>query len=163
VGIPDPGCVRWGTPHTGSIAAVTSPGTGAETGAKQPPLRVLVYSDDVEVREQVMTALGPRPHPDLPELEYVEVATEPVVIQQMDSGRISLAILDGEAVPAGGMGIARQLKDEIYRCPPILVLTGRREDAWLASWSQADLAVPHPLDPAAVAQAVAELARRRLG
>ena len=80
-------------------------------------------------------------------MEYVEVATEPVVIQQMDSGTIDLAILDGEAVPAGGMGIAKQIKDEIYRCPPILVLTGRPQDAWLATWSRADAAVPHPLDP----------------
>ena len=126
-------------------------------------LRILVYSDDSDTRSQVIHGLGRRPHPDLPEAEYVEVATEPVVLQQMDSGLIDLAILDGEAVPAGGMGIAKQMKDEIYRCPPILVLTGRREDAWLASWSQADLAVPHPLDPAAVAGAVAELARRRLG
>ncbi len=50
-------------------------------------LKVLVYSDDVDTREQVILALGKRPHPDLPELEYVEVATEPVVIQQMDPRR----------------------------------------------------------------------------
>jgi len=59
------------------------------------------------------------------------------------------------------MGIARQLKDEIYRCPPILVLTGRPEDAWLAAWSRADAAVPHPLDPIVLARAVADLMRRR--
>jgi hypothetical protein len=41
----------------------------------------------------------------------------------------------------------------------VLVLIGRQQDSWLAAWSQADAAVPHPLDPAAVAQAVAELAR----
>ena len=62
---------------------------------------MLVYSDDVNTRQQVMLALGSRPHPDLPELEYVEVATEPVVISTMDVGQIDLAILDGEAVPAG--------------------------------------------------------------
>ena len=128
-----------------------------ETG--QQRLRVLVYSDDVNVRQQVILALGRRPHPDLPELEYVEVATEPVVIQQMDSGRIDLAILDGEAVPAGGMGIARQLKDEIYRCPPILVLTGRPQDAWLATWSRADGAVPHPIDPLQLGETVLRLLR----
>ena len=121
------------------------------------PLKVLVYSDDVDTRQQVILALGRRPHPDLPELEYVEVATEPVVIQQMDSGRIDLAILDGEAVPAGGMGIAKQLKDEIYRCPPLLVLTGRPQDAWLATWSRADAAVPHPVDPFQLGEAVVRL------
>lgn len=122
-------------------------------------LRILVYSDDAETRSQVILSLGRRPHPDLPEAEYVEVATEPVVLQQMDSGTIDLAILDGEAVPAGGMGIAKQMKDEIFRCPPLLVLTGRPQDAWLATWSRADGAVPHPLDPMLLAQTVLRLLR----
>ncbi|WP_110205071.1 response regulator transcription factor [Nocardioides daejeonensis] len=125
-------------------------------------LRVLVYSDDVNTREQVILALGRRPHPDLPEAEYVEVATEPVVIQHMDSGAIDLVILDGEAVPAGGMGIAKQLKDEIYKCPPVLVLTGRPQDAWLATWSRAEAAVPHPIDPLQLAEAVVGLLRPRV-
>ncbi len=120
-------------------------------------LRVLVYSDDVDVRQQVILALGKRLHPDLPDLEYVEVATEPVVIQQMDAGNIALAILDGEAVPAGGMGIARQLKDEIFHCPPILVLTGRVQDNWLATWSRAEAAVNHPIDPMVLAKTALDL------
>ncbi|WP_181410924.1 hypothetical protein [Nocardioides humi] len=125
-------------------------------------LKVLVYSDDVHTREQVILALGRRPHPDLPELEYVEVATEPVVIQNMDAGGLALAILDGEAVPAGGMGIAKQLKDEILDCPPLVVLTGRPQDAWLATWSRADAAVPHPIDPIQLADAVVSLLRARV-
>jgi DNA-binding response OmpR family regulator len=124
-------------------------------------MRVLVYSDDVNTRSDVVLALGKRPHPDLPELEYVECATEPVVIRTMDAGGIDLAILDGEAVPAGGMGICRQLKDEIYQCPPILVLTGRKEDGWLATWSRAEAAVSHPLDPIELAEAVIDLLRPR--
>ncbi len=94
-------------------------------------MKVLVYSDDSNTRSEVMLALGKRPHPDLPVLEYVECATEPVVIATMDAGGIDLAILDGEAVPAGGIGIARQLKDEIYRarrcwCSP----AGPRTAGW---------------------------------
>jgi DNA-binding response OmpR family regulator len=131
-----------------------------EASKTDKPLKVLVYSDDVNTRNQVMMSLGRRPHPDLPRLEYVEVATEPIVIEQLDSGEIDLAILDGEAVPAGGMGIAKQAKDEIYRCPPILVLTGRPQDAWLATWSRAEAAVPHPIDPIQLAEAVVGLMRR---
>ena len=123
------------------------------------PLRVLVYSDDRDVREQVVLALGSRPHPSLPPFEYVECATEPVVFQHLDEGDIDLVILDGEAVPAGGMGIARQMKDEIYDAPPVLLLTGRVQDAWLATWSRADSAVPHPIEPLRLAEAVIELAR----
>jgi DNA-binding response OmpR family regulator len=132
------------------------------TSADAAPVKVLLYSDDADTRQQVMLALGKRPHPDLPELDFVEVATEPVVIQQMDSGTIALAILDGEAVPAGGMGICRQMKDEIYNCPPILVLTGRVDDNWLAAWSRADAAVPHPIDPLELADAVIRLLRSRV-
>ncbi|QYJ04705.1 hypothetical protein KUV85_03210 [Nocardioides panacisoli] len=127
--------------------------------SKPTPLKVLVYSDDKSTREQVIMALGRRPHPDLAELTYVEVATEAVVIQNMDAGDIDLAILDGEATPVGGMGIAKQLKAEIFRCPPLLVLTGRPQDGWLATWSRADAAVSHPIDPIELAEAVIGLLR----
>ena len=130
--------------------------------ANTTKLRVLVYSDDSDVRQQVILGLGRRIHPDLPELEYVEVATEPVVWQQLDAGGIDLAILDGEATPAGGMGIARQMKDEIHNAPPALVLTGRPQDNWLATWSRADAAVSHPLDPIELAEAVLRLMRSRV-
>jgi DNA-binding response OmpR family regulator len=127
--------------------------------APAKPLKVLIYSDDVNVRKQVILALGRRPHPDLPEVEYVEVATEPIVVQNLDAGTVDLAILDGEAVPAGGIGIAKQMKDELSSCPPIVVLTGRPQDAWLATWSRADAAVPQPLDPVVLAETVVGLLR----
>lgn len=107
-----------------------------------------------------MRALGTRPHPDLPEIEYVEVATEPVVIRTMDAGGVDLAILDGEATPAGGMGIAKQLKDELDAPPPIVVLTGRADDRWLADWSRAEGVVQHPIEPFRLAEAVVPLLRR---
>ena len=122
-------------------------------------LRILVYSDNANTREQVMRALGKHLHPDLPELSYVEVATGPVVIRQMDEGGIDLVILDGEAAPTGGMGIAKQLKDELETCPPILVLTGRPDDRWLAKWSRAEAAVAHPLDPIELGRTVLGLLR----
>ncbi|MBX8688593.1 hypothetical protein A5722_19460 [Mycobacterium vulneris] len=123
------------------------------------PLHILVYSDNPRTREQVRLALGKRVHPELPELEYVEIATAPMVVSRMDAGGIDLAILDGEATPAGGMGVAKQLKDEVADCPPVLVLTGRPDDAWLASWSQAEAAVPHPIDPIRLGDAVVSLLR----
>jgi DNA-binding response OmpR family regulator len=130
--------------------------------SSERPLKVLVYSDDRTTRESVRLALGKRPAADLPVLEYVECATEPAVIKTMDKGGIDLAILDGEAVPAGGLGIARQLKDEIFQCPPVLVITGRPQDAWLATWSRAEAAVSHPIDPVRLAAVTADLLRQRL-
>lgn len=125
--------------------------------------RILVYSDDRTTREQVRLAIGRRPAADLPKVEILECATPPAVVKEMHSGGVDLAVLDGEAVPYGGMGLARQLKDEIYRCPPVLLLIGRRDDAWLATWSLADAVLPHPIEPMALADAVADLLRRRLG
>ena len=134
--------------------------TAAPDRTRDPAsLRILLYSDDASVRAQVRSALGDRVHPDLPPLEYIEVATAPVVIAHMDAGGVDLAILDGEAAPAGGLGIAKQLKDEIDPCPPILVLTGRPDDDWLASWSRAEAVVSRPIDPLRLAREVVRVLR----
>lgn len=121
-------------------------------------LTILLYASDRKTRQNVRLALGRKVALDLPPVRVLEVATQAAVISAMDAGGIDLAILDGEAVP-GGMGLCRQLKDEILRCPPILVLIGRTDDAWLATWSRADGAVSHPVDPVRLPAAVAALLR----
>ena len=123
--------------------------------------RILLYSDDVDARAQVRLAVGRRLRHDAPEIEWVEVATAPAVIATTEAGGLDLLILDGEADKVGGMGLARQLKDEIYQCPPVLVLTGRPQDAWLASWSNAEAVVSRPLDPVELHAAVAALVEAR--
>jgi DNA-binding response OmpR family regulator len=123
--------------------------------------KVLVYSDDANTRAQIRMAIGRRPAADLPRVEYVECATGPAVFQHLDRGGVDLVVLDAEAQPEGGLGIARQAKDEIYDCPPLLAIIARRDDGWLATWSRADAVVSQPLDPMALASAVAELMRRR--
>jgi DNA-binding response OmpR family regulator len=133
------------------------------TKPAEPTMTVLVYSDDRTTREKVKAAVGRRPAADLPRVEFLECATGPAVLKALDAGVADVVVLDGEAVPTGGLGLARQLKDEIYKCPPVLVLIGRPQDAWLATWSRAEAAVPHPLDPVAVATAVARLMRERMG
>jgi DNA-binding response OmpR family regulator len=119
--------------------------------------RILLYSDDVDAREQVRLGVGRRLTRGAPDIRWVEVATAAAVIASAEQGGLDLLILDGEADKVGGMGLARQLKDEVFRCPPVLVLTGRPQDAWLASWSNADAVVSRPLDPAVLHDAVAAL------
>lgn len=131
--------------------------TGAEQDTRM--MTVLVYSDNVDTRTQVRMAVGRRPAADLPKVQWLECATPAAVVSALDAGGVDLAVLDGEASPLGGLGLCRQLKSEIFRCPPVLVLVGRPQDAWLATWSLADNAVSHPLDAAGVAQAVADLTR----
>jgi hypothetical protein len=126
---------------------------------------IIVYSDDASVRAAIVAALGKRVAAEMPEHQIQEFATGPALRAYVDrksvSGdlRANLFILDGEAVPEGGMGIARQLKDEVFNCPPVLLITGRREDAWLAAWSRAEASVIHPIDPFTLANTVADLLR----
>ncbi|MFI2028620.1 hypothetical protein [Streptomyces buecherae] len=127
----------------------------------RPTATVLVYSDDAGTREQVRLAAGRRPAADVPEVEYLECATLPAVLEALEAGGIDVCVLDGETAPAGGMGVCRQIKDEIYACPPVLLLMGRPQDAWLATWSRAEAAVTLPVDPVALADALARLLRQK--
>lgn len=131
-----------------------------EAPARQETLRVLLYSDHVETREAVRLAVGRRLAADLPPVEWLEVATPAAAIDAVESGGLDLLVLDGEAGKAGGLGLCRQLKDEIFRCPPVVVLIARPQDAWLASWSHADGVLTRPLDPITVHEAVAAVVRR---
>ncbi len=123
--------------------------------------RVLLYSDEPAVRASVISAIGRRPAPDLGRVEWLEVDTGPRVVAAADAGGIDLAILDGEAWPTGGMGLSKQLKDELRDCPPVLVLIARRDDAWLSVWSLADAVVPFPVDAPQLASVAAEQLRNR--
>ncbi len=92
---------------------------------------------------------------------WTETATHAAVIDALDDEDFDLVILDGEAAKSGGMGICRQIKHELYTCPPVLLLVGRPGDAWLATWSEADAAVAHPLDPFVVREASRRVLRAR--
>lgn len=118
---------------------------------------ILLYSDDVDVRTQVRQAVGRRLERGDPDIAWLEVATADEVYAEVRAGTGDLLVLDGEADKVGGMGVSRQLKEEVDGCPPILVLLGRPQDAWLASWSDADAALSRPLDPMAVREAVVGL------
>ncbi|OQD54767.1 hypothetical protein BM536_023010 [Streptomyces phaeoluteigriseus] len=126
----------------------------------QATATVLVYSDDANTREQVRLATGRRPAQDAPLVEFVECATPAAVLTELDKGGIDVCVLDGEAAPMGGMGLCRQIKDEVFRCPPVLLLIGRPQDAWLATWSRAEAAVTLPVDPVEFAAALAAILRR---
>ena len=122
--------------------------------------QIVIYSDDSSVRASIIASLGRRVASDLAEHTIHEFATGPALRAFVDSGApVYLFILDGESAPEGGLGIARQLKDEVFNCPPVLVITGRVQDSWLAAWSLAEASVVHPIDPFTMAQTAAQLLR----
>jgi hypothetical protein len=137
------------------------------SAARERKYSIVIYSDDSTVRQAVTAALGTRLSPEMAEHVIHEFATAAALRLFVDGKKpgaelpIDLFILDGEAVPEGGLGIARQLKDEVFNCPPVMVITGRKDDAWLAAWSRAEANVLHPIDPFTLAHTVAELLRAR--
>ncbi|KRF25226.1 response regulator transcription factor [Phycicoccus sp. Soil803] len=142
-----------------ATAADVPTSSGSPAAAQTRQISVLLYSDDKTTRDAVRVTVGRRPARDVEVSSWRECATAAAVIEAVENASFDVLILDGEAAPTGGLGLCRQLKSEIFACPPVLVLTGRPQDGWLATWSLADLAVPHPLDPIALASAVAELGR----
>jgi DNA-binding response OmpR family regulator len=94
-------------------------------------------------------------------VDWVEVADGRACVAAVDAGGIDVAILDGEAWPTGGMGIARQLRDEQADPPSTILLVGRADDRWLATWSRADVVLPHPVDPFVLTETVLRLLHDR--
>lgn len=126
-------------------------------------MKVVVYSHDADTRARIRLAIGRRPATDVPEAEVIEVATQAALIRLLDAGGAEVMVLDGEAQPAGGMGVCRQAKDEIHDCPPVLLIVGRPDDGWLGTWSRADAVISHPIDPVELARELAGLMRQRAG
>jgi CheY-like chemotaxis protein len=121
---------------------------------------VLLYSDDPEVRDGMRLAVGPRPAADLT-VTFVEAGTYDECLRLLDDTDVDLLLLDGEASPAGGLGIARQVHDEYDDVPPVVVTVARAADRWLAAYAKADAVIRLPLDPIRTGQTVAGLLRAR--
>jgi DNA-binding response OmpR family regulator len=121
---------------------------------------VLVFSHDPAVREQVRTALGPRPSSGLGRVTYIEASTGEQVVAEVDHGGIDLVILDAEAQPTGGFGVARTIRQECAVQPALCALVRRRDDRWLATWSQVDGTIMYPIDAVTAAEVVVGLLRQ---
>jgi len=145
----------------------TGPGRPAvSTGPERLAVRmapvtrtVLLYSDKPEVRDRMRLAVGARPAPELA-VQFVDAASYHECVSLVDTYEIDLLLLDGEAQPAGGLGVARQLRDELAECPPICVVIARPADRWLAAYAEADATLVHPLDPITTGQTIAGLLSR---
>lgn len=149
------------SPKTNSLQGLSPPRLGQAMEERQKSLKIAVYSDDSSVRATVITSLGKQISPDLGEHKIFEFATASALRAEVDGGKgFDLFILDGEAVPEGGLGVAKQLKDEVFNCGVVIVVVGRSSDAWLAGWSRAEGVLIHPLDPFTLAKSVAEILRK---
>jgi len=124
------------------------------------PCVVLLYSDDLAVRDQMRLAIGTQPTADLT-VNFVDASTYAETVRILDTQDVDLVVLDGEATPAGGLGIARQTKDEYQDPPATCVVIARAADRWLAAFANVDATLMYPLDPVTTGQTVAGLLRGR--
>ena len=91
------------------------------------------------------------------------MATGQALLKRLDADPgCALLILDGEAQPEGGIGLAHQVKEEYDPCPPVLLLVARVADAWLGTWSRAEAISAYPIDPVRLPAQVAELLREKV-
>jgi len=140
-----------------SISATPVYGDPALQSSTLAPV-ILVYSDDQSVRAAITAALGKQLPGESREHKVVDFATADALrLYLSEKRKVDLFILDGEAVPEGGMGLAHALKDEIVECPPVMLIIQRPQDSWLAKWSGADAVISHPIDPFTLGSKVAEL------
>lgn len=130
----------------------------AEAGTTETTARratVLLYSDDRATRAEIRNLVGRRASIDTPLIEWVEVATAAAAVELVNKASFDLLVLDGETAKVGGIGLCRTLKTSVYECPPVMLLIERQQDAWLASWSEADAVCAAPFDPIDLQETVA--------
>nr|WP_246039724.1 hypothetical protein [Glycomyces buryatensis] len=117
---------------------------------------MLLYSHQPSVIEQMRAAIGDEPVEGV-KIEFAVAGEYDEAVSLIDKYEIDLVLLDGEAQPAGGLGIARQLRDEFSAPPTLAVVLARAADRWLAAWSRADAVLMHPLNPVTTGQTVVDL------
>ncbi len=139
--------------------ATHGPSDTGSTSASARTYLILLYSDRPEIRDRFRQAIGTKPAPGT-KVQFVDASTYDECINIVDQNDVSLLVLDGEAQPAGGLGISRQLRDEVDDCPPICVAIARTADRWLAAYAKVEGVLVHPLDPITTGRTVADLLRR---
>ena len=127
----------------------------------ETPVKVLVFSDNSSTRQAVTTGVGFKASKDTAPIEWLEAATSFGVFELVDSHDIAVLVLDGETQKEGGMSVAKELANTRENLPPILMLTARPQDQWLATWAGASRIVSAPFDSQELQENLAELLRAR--
>ena len=122
-------------------------------------VKILVFSDDTDRRHAVISGIGLRASKDTPRIEWVEAATAFGVRDAFDGDDFAALILDAEAKKEGGMSVAQDLQETRDDVPPIIFLTARVQDDWLATWAGAAATVADPIDPIILQETLADVLR----
>ncbi len=117
--------------------------------------KVLVFSGDADKRRAVITGVGLKASKDSPQIEWSEAATPFGAKELVEAEDFALLVLDAETTKEGGMSLAKELENTLENVPPIVFLTARQQDDWLATWAGGVAAVPEPIDPIVLQETIA--------
>lgn len=122
-------------------------------------MKLLIVSSSTRLTHQLLSALIGE------DLTYTEVRTPQRGLALLDEGeKFDLVLGDNDTHPTGGFFLAREIKAREHMgqaMPPVVLLIARREDTYLARWSEADAWVLKPVDPFDLAEVVSSLVERR--
>lgn len=123
--------------------------------------KILVFSADARKRQAVITGIGLKASKDSPVIEWSEAATPYGAKELVENEDFALLVLDAETTKEGGMSLAKELESTLDEVPPIVFLTARQQDEWLATWAGGAAAIAEPIDPIILQETVAEILRNR--
>lgn len=119
-------------------------------------MRVLVLSDEEGVRLRVTSGLRVRGGVDV-----VEATTALEAHRAVDEDGFDVLVLDGDLEPEGGFSVLYEIRQagllRGVETAPAVMLLGREQDRWLASWAGANRALQKPVDPFEVTRVLEEV------
>ncbi len=122
-------------------------------------MNLLIVSASSRLTHQVLSALVGE------DVTYTEVRTPQRGLALLDEGEsFDLVLGDNDTHPTGGFFLAREIKARGHMgqtMPPVVLMIARRQDTYLARWSEADAWVLKPIDPFDLAEVVSSLVERR--
>lgn len=138
---------------------MTEHNAGAENTEKDA-VRILLYSDNRNVRREVIDSLGVRLGANMPKISWTEAATWQGAELKVREGKFDLMILDAEASKLGGIGLGMKIRDEINPDIPYIVLIARPQDEWLARVAKPAAVLFCPVNPRELAVTVREVLKK---
>lgn len=123
-------------------------------------VRILVYSDNLHTREDVIRSVGRKVGEH--SIEWTEAATHEGAILKVEEGSFDLLILDAEAGKLGGIGVGKTVRDEIDEHMPYIILVARPQDRWLARVAKPEVILEYPSNPRDLAQAVRSIVEAKV-
>jgi DNA-binding response OmpR family regulator len=123
-------------------------------------VKALVISPDPALRAQLKVALRAAERRAGSPWVYLEAQEGLSGLRLAWREQPDVVVADEIASGAGGFAVAKDLKGAAEPFPgAVILILAREEDEWLARWSGADVWMTKPVDPFALADAVAEWLR----